>query len=106
MGSWRASLSGASGSHQPMPVLTVLVALLAAETRPYTSPRPATPEYGFTLSAQDARDGWISLMDGTTSYGWADVTVRGGRLVAGATTSAFGDFEFRIETDAAGDLVF
>jgi hypothetical protein len=75
---------------------------------PKTYPETAPNE----LSEEHLKDGWISLFDGETLYGWQDAeglddiagwSVKDGMLIAGAdadpimTTSHLGDFEVSFE---------
>jgi hypothetical protein len=94
----------------------------AAESRDSESPQPATKfDLSQLLSDAELQDGWISLFDGTTTFGWrvddpARWQVTEGQLEASGsdatkltTTSRFGDFELQLEyrlgADAACDLV-
>jgi hypothetical protein len=75
----------------------------------FTSPAPAAPEYGNGLTPDQADQGWISLFDGSTSFGWTGGRVekagRGAALVGdAATTSEFGDYQLRVDTPSGGDL--
>lgn len=64
------------------------------------------PEYGFGLTEKDVFDGWISLFDGKTTFGWKDAKVEKGRLVRGSTTlAASGDFEIKAEIAQAGKFI-
>lgn len=86
---------------------TLLFAVLAADPqRPFTSPISPAPEYGFGLSAADAREGWIALYDGETTFGWKEGAVERQRLIRGETTSAFGSCEVKGEAMAAGEVIF
>jgi hypothetical protein len=59
-----------------------------------------------TLSATDSADGWISLFDGETTFGWnieGDAKIEKGALVIGgaqnttaSTTAVFGDFDLEV----------
>jgi hypothetical protein len=71
-----------------MVVLTVLVALLGAVERPYTSPKDPKSEYGYGISAQEARDGWVSLFDGEK-----------------ITTAPFGDYELKVTASNDGEVL-
>src|SRR4051794_34413983 len=93
------------------PVLIAIRAAAAADpAREFTSPAPAAPEYGHGLTRGEAEQGWISLFDGGSTFGWTgghvqtagqDTALAGGA----ATTSEFGDYELRIDTPTGGDLV-
>jgi hypothetical protein len=85
-----------------------LLTLGAAERpRPFTSPTPDAPERGHGLAPGEPEQGWISLFDGATAFGWT-----GGRVEAvsqnaallgdATTTSEFGDYELRV--DAASGI--
>lgn len=73
------------------------------------------------LSDAELQDGWISLFDGTTTFGWQAVDPAGWQVTEGqlqasgsdatqvTSTSRFGDFELQLEyrlgADAASDLL-
>jgi hypothetical protein len=63
------------------------------------------PEHGHGLTAAEAAEGWVSLLDGKTTFGWAGAEVEGGRLRGGATTCALGRGELRADVVAPGALV-
>jgi enamine deaminase RidA (YjgF/YER057c/UK114 family) len=48
------------------------------------------PEHGFGLTKYHAADGWISLFDGETTFGWTDAALVNGLLRVGTTTAEFG----------------
>ncbi|MBI3862760.1 MAG: DUF1080 domain-containing protein [Planctomycetia bacterium] len=85
---------------------TLLLAILVAqpEKRPFTSPESAQPEYGYGLSADDARAGWIALFDGQTTFGWEAASVDAKILASGTTTCVFGSCELKGEAAAAGEI--
>jgi hypothetical protein len=85
---------------------SLLFLLLAAdpESKPFTSPADPTPEYGHGLTADLARDGWIALFDGQTTFGWRDAKAESGVLRSGETTSPFASCELAGETAAKGRL--
>ena len=62
------------------------------------------PESGHGLSLDDAMNGWISLFDGRTSFGWTGASVAGGLISGGRTTSQFQSFEIRADSETAGML--
>lgn len=82
--------------------LILLAAPLLAE--PFTSPRAATPEYGYGLSAKEARAGWIALYDGQTTYGWSDAAADLSILSGGKSTSDFGSAQLQGEAVAEGEI--
>src|SRR5688572_25522623 len=89
-----------------MPILALLAALLAAEPqRPFTSPSSPSPEYGHGLTEQDAQDGWISLFDGESGFGWKDAKVDGGVLSEGETTARFAAISLRAEAASPGEFI-
>jgi enamine deaminase RidA (YjgF/YER057c/UK114 family) len=63
------------------------------------------PEHGHGLTAKDAADGWISLFDGQTTFGWRDGTVENGLLVAGTSTTSIAGFELKADVVQAGTLL-
>lgn len=85
---------------------TLYVALLVCQpaTRPFTTPASDTPEYGHGLSATEARDGWIALFDGQSTFGWNDSAVDGQALSGGQTTTIFGSCDLKGEAVAAGQI--
>ena len=91
-----------------MTTLSFVVMLAGAATGAapkYGSPKPTPPERGHGLAARDAREGWISLFDGRTSFGWAGGSVsNAGALPDAVTTGAFGDYELRVTAASAGAI--
>jgi len=80
--------------------------LIAAEAgRPFTSPKSPIAEYGHGLTASEANDGWISLFDGRTTFGWNGSNLEGETLLAGETTNFFGSSEIRADVVRAGKIV-
>src|SRR5207249_287184 len=66
---------------------------------------PATPpEQGHGLSAKDAAEGWISVFDGQTTFGWVDGVVSKGILERGTTETVFGNSALRAEVVEPGVL--
>ena len=61
-------------------------------------------EWGHGLTAAEAAAGWISLFDGTTTFGWAGAKLEAGRLIGGTSTTELGDCELRAELDRGGTL--
>jgi hypothetical protein len=89
-------------------VACLILASVAAAPAPepeYKRPGPSAPEYGHGMTAAEARDGWVSLFDGTTAFGWTGATVRDGVLSAGTTTAALPAFDLRGEVLHGGDVV-
>jgi hypothetical protein len=85
-------------------MLTLLVVLFAADPQPFTSPAAPEPECGHALTAGEARDGWLALFDGETTFGWSDAAVENGNLTRGETTNPFGSGEIKGEATTAGQL--
>lgn len=87
-------------------MLTLVLLLLTAdpEPKPFTSPKSPAAEYGHGLTAEQAREGWIALFDGETTFGWQEGKVKAGALSADRTSSKFGSCEIRGEATAAGEL--
>ncbi len=87
-------------------IALLLVLLLADEPRrEFTVPASAQPEHGHGLSAQESRDGWISLFDGRTDYGWQDSNLESGILTMGKTESSFQSFDLKADVLNAGTLM-
>jgi enamine deaminase RidA (YjgF/YER057c/UK114 family) len=63
------------------------------------------PEHGHGLSSKDAADGWLSLFDGMSTFGWRDGKVDDGQLVGGTSTTRIAGFELTAEVRRAGTLV-
>jgi hypothetical protein len=78
-------------------LLLVLLTSIAAGAEPAAG-------YGHALTPDDARAGWISLFDGTSTFGWTGAAVREGALSDGATTSPIGPLELRADVATGGDL--
>ena len=93
-----------SSMFRPAPLALIVAALFAAP------PLAAADPVG--LSPKDAADGWLSLFDGETTFGWTvdgPAAVRDGVLVLGgaekttaATGTGFGSVRFRIRASASG----
>lgn len=63
------------------------------------------PEYGHGLTEKDALDGWISLFDGKTTFGWKDGNIEAGLLVAGKAASKLPpDWEAKIDIARKGRI--
>ena len=71
---------------------------------PSTLRSEGKPEIGHGLSAEDAADGWISLFDGKTAFGWAGAKVENGVLTGGATDVRFGNCALRAVFERGGTL--
>src|SRR5688500_3598038 len=83
--------------------LPLVLSLLAADPQsPFTSPQPEVSEYGHGLMEKELHDGWISLFDGKTSFGWNEAKVREGIISGGETTSVFGKYELKAEVISDG----
>lgn len=61
-------------------------------------------EFGHGLTARDADEGWISLFDGKTAFGWNGSRVEDGCLIGGTTTTEFGRVALRANFAAGGKL--
>src|SRR5262245_13835707 len=83
-----------------------LLALMLAqtETRPFTSPASANPEYGHGVSPEEARAGWIAVYDGRTSSGWSGAEIERRMIGAGITTSWFGSCDLKGAATSAGEI--
>jgi enamine deaminase RidA (YjgF/YER057c/UK114 family) len=62
------------------------------------------PEHGFGLTAAEAAEGWISLFDGETTFGWKEAVIENGTLRGGATTVEFGPCQTRGEFAGSGSI--
>src|SRR5262245_57840741 len=92
--------------------LLVLAAGCAKEDDTKWLPGAKTPAPHNLLMAQELNDGWISLFDGETLYGWepgsqadwkvADgvISVKEGDKGLLCTTTEWGDYEFRCDFKA------
>lgn len=78
--------------------------MIAVSAHSEKSPEYGPPEHGHGLSAQDAAEGWISLFDGRTTWGWQDGAVEDGVLSSGITTTAFGPCDIRGNATTAGSI--
>lgn len=86
----------------------------------HTQPADQHPEFGGDLSSAMIEQGWLSLYDGNTTFGWTGskveervVAVSGGRdakrqtLVGGRTTTRWcGKLAFRLQVESAGSFVY
>ncbi len=74
--------------------------------QPWTSPPPdSRAEYGHGIMPEDAQDGWLSLFDGATTYGWNGGTIARGVLSGPAISKVvFTESELRGEVVRAGHL--
>jgi hypothetical protein len=86
------------------PSLLILLLLAPAIARAAPAQEGATAERGHGLTTDDAQDGWISLFDGKTTFGWNGATVREGTLTGGATALPFGPFELRADVASGGEV--
>ena len=88
--------------HQTLLFFTGVLSML---TSPVVAVAQNTPaERGHGLTNAEAAAGWISLFDGTGTFGWKGARVENGRLVGGTTTTEFGDCELR-GTFARGGMI-
>lgn len=62
------------------------------------------PEYGLGLSATEVAEGWISLFDGKTTFGWKNAKLDNGLLSGGMTTTQFGNCELKASFARAGAI--
>ena len=63
------------------------------------------PEYGFGLTEKEALEGWISLFDGKSTFGWTQSKMDKDRLSGGETTSHFGPSLLHAEVIEPGQLI-
>jgi hypothetical protein len=83
----------------------LLVGAAPAPEPTYVSPKPPHPEIGHGLTADDARDGWVSVFDGATTFGWTGAAVRDGVLTGGTSTTRFGPCDLRADVLTGGEIV-
>lgn len=83
-----------------------LLLLTADANSPFTAPKSAEADYGHGLTPALAMDGWISLFDGRTTFGWEGATVSDGALRGGRTKHEFPDAELRVDVIVAGQIAF
>lgn len=62
------------------------------------------PEFGLGLTPDESEEGWVSLFDGSTPFGWTDAQVENGRLSRGSTTAAFGRCTIRAVVERKGTI--
>lgn len=63
---------------------------------PSTLVREGKPEVGHGLTPELAAEGWISLFDGKTTFGWEGAEVEKGLLLGGKTLTRFGPCEYKV----------
>ena len=85
-------------------VLFSMVCVSSVATLAIPAPENTIAEYGYRLTPEEAREGWISLFDGETTFGWKGGAVHDGRLGGGTTTTEFGDYELQADVATAGKL--
>ncbi|MDA1053426.1 MAG: DUF1080 domain-containing protein [Planctomycetota bacterium] len=84
--------------------LLLLLLLADAPRREFTVPNSPQPEHGHGLTSQESRDGWISLFDGQTGYGWQEFDLESGILSKGKTESSFQSFDLKANVANDGTL--
>jgi len=63
------------------------------------------PEIGHGLTAREAAEGWLSLFDGRTTFGWKGASVEDDVLRGpGTTTAEFGNSELKAEVVRGGTI--
>src|SRR5687767_2938526 len=82
----------------------VVTVLLSAGKAEAVNPDLPLSETGYLLTRQEALEGWISLFDGRTTFGWEGATEFAGSLNKGTTTSRFGDYEIVVRLNGSGAL--
>ena len=68
--------------------LLLMTAVVAADPPQAFTTADSPPEYGYGLTSHEARQGWLSLYDGQTDFGWKEAKIEDGLLAAGVTTTA------------------
>ncbi len=71
---------------------------------PSTIKKEGKAETGRGLSVEHARDGWLSLYDGKTDFGWKNAAVEKGLLKGGQSTASFPAGEWSIAVEVAGSV--
>ncbi|MSR54264.1 MAG: DUF1080 domain-containing protein [Gemmataceae bacterium] len=67
-------------------------------------PKESPAEFGHGLSKDLAAEGFISLFDGQTTFGWTGAEVKDGVLSAGRTTTQFSKFRVLLSAKRGGTL--
>ncbi len=62
------------------------------------------PHVGWRLSYQEALEGWLSLFDGATTFGWKDASCHHHTLQGGSTTGRFAPCDVRAWCEQEGWL--
>ena len=62
------------------------------------------PEAGHGLSAEQVREGWISVFDGKTTFGWEGSKLEKDTLVGGQSTTTFANARFEAEFARGGTI--
>ncbi|MCH7725455.1 MAG: DUF1080 domain-containing protein [Planctomycetes bacterium] len=73
--------------------------------RPWTSPSSPEAEFGHGLTENQARNGWISLFDGKSDFGWLGSKIENGKLEGGKTTTHFGSWQLSGHAVRGGKLM-
>ena len=77
----------------------------AEPKRPWTSPSSPEAEFGHGLTENQARNGWISLFDGKSDFGWLGSKIENGKLEGGMTTTHFGSCQLSGHAVRGGKLM-
>jgi len=99
-----ASKARVSGVGRAGRALTLDMIAVPAPNRPLNEYGP--PEIGHGLKAKQVEEGWISLFDGSTDFGWKGARVEKGRLSGGETTASFGSGELAGELTTGGTIEY
>jgi enamine deaminase RidA (YjgF/YER057c/UK114 family) len=85
-----AAGTGRAGQHVTLDMIAV--------PSPYVNMNSYGPaEFGYGLSEKDALEGWISLYDGQSTFGWKDGKIIERILTAGTSTVAFGPGQLKVK---------
>jgi len=84
--------------------LLCLLALSVSAEPKAGPPKESPAEFGHGLNKNLAAEGFISLFDGQTTFGWTGAVLKEGVLSAGRTTTQFSKFRILVSARRGGTL--
>ncbi len=83
--------------------ILLTIPLSAPPKEPWTTPKGPI-EYGHGLTKEQALEGWLSLFDGKSTFGWNGAILRKGQLHGGRSRAFFGPIQIRAKIVKGGIL--